>query len=480
MNIKKLFRTFWRKLLLESVIQAALGGLLIGTVAVFATSLIYHIRLTTTPVIALILAGGCGFLAAFVLTLCLRYPTQKRTAARIDGLGLQERAGTMLQFRDDDTRIAQLQRADAQAHIQGVTAKQLRLQIRKREWICCLVSLCLATVMVLLPADVFAAKTTIDGVEMQKEVWVRDLIDELREQSKKSEMESVTKDQVQQIIDELEKALEEADTDLERVALIEEAKQKIKELLYEKQTKDKIGEALQKYELTYLLGVGICEVSEKTITQALDETEDLLKNDTEQIVPLSEAITGALGDSTVDPDDGLFCAVAGLSVDAMLLKPGTDTYEAKVEEACDRALTAIMTALEEQSKTAGELTELEKMLSDKKNELLGLLEEELGETGPEGENPGENPEEGTMPSEPEGEQNPSEDDRPDGGNPGQVAPGGDGSSTMIEPFYDPISGNVTYGEVFATYYAEYLEALRAGEISEELQQKLDRYFAELE
>ena len=245
MEIKKLFRTFRRKLMLESAIQAALGGLLVGAAAVFVTSLVYHIRVTATPIRAMILAGGCGFLASFVLLMCLLFPTRKKTAARIDALGLQERIGTMLQFRNADTRIAQLQREDAQEHIKTVTTKQMRLKIRKREWISCLVSLCLAVVMVVLPADVFAAKTTVEGVELQRDVWVRDLITELRERSEESELDSVTDDQVQQIIDELEAALEEAETDLERAALIEEARQKIKELLYEKQSKDKIGEALQ-------------------------------------------------------------------------------------------------------------------------------------------------------------------------------------------------------------------------------------------
>ena len=230
-----------------------------------------------------------------------------------------------------------------------------------------------------------------------------------------------------------------------------------------------------------MLGVGISEVKEETIVQALTEIEALLKEDTTKNVALSEAIASALHDSEVDTDDELYCAVAGLSVDAMLLKPDTDTYEAKVEEACERALEAIMAALNTQQKTAGELSELEQTLNEKKNELLGLLDEfeESKPEGEEGERPGENPE-GTMPSEPEGEQQRPEGERPTGGDPGEVKPGGEQTSTMTEPFYDPVSGKVTYGEVYATYYAEYLEALRAGEVSEELQQKLDRYFAELE
>ena len=50
---------------------------------------------------------------------------------------------------------------------------------------------------------------------------------------------------------------------------------------------------------------------------------------------------------------------------------------------------------------------------------------------------------------------------------------------MTEGIYDPISGSVQYGDVFATYYAEYLAALEAGEVPEELQQIIDQYFSAL-
>ena len=36
-----------------------------------------------------------------------------------------------------------------------------------------------------------------------------------------------------------------------------------------------------------------------------------------------------------------------------------------------------------------------------------------------------------------------------------------------------------YGTVFETYYAEYLRALKAGEVSEELQAIMERYFEQL-
>lgn len=62
---------------------------------------------------------------------------------------------------------------------------------------------------------------------------------------------------------------------------------------------------------------------------------------------------------------------------------------------------------------------------------------------------------------------------------GGEAEEGDGSSSMTEGIYDPVSGSVEYGEVFAVYYAEYLAALEAGEVPEDLQEIIDSYFASL-
>ena len=50
---------------------------------------------------------------------------------------------------------------------------------------------------------------------------------------------------------------------------------------------------------------------------------------------------------------------------------------------------------------------------------------------------------------------------------------------MTEGIYDPISGNTSYGKVFAAYYAEYLNAVKNGQVSDELKEIIDRYFSSL-
>ena len=91
------------------------------------------------------------------------------------------------------------------------------------------------------------------------------------------------------------------------------------------------------------------------------------------------------------------------------------------------------------------------------------------------------------PTTPEGE----EDQEPptDGQTPEGMPPSGTGGNpadpsqgtqiAMTEGFFDPISGSVSYGEVFATYYAQYLEALEKGNVPQYLQEIMDKYYSSL-
>ena len=58
-------------------------------------------------------------------------------------------------------------------------------------------------------------------------------------------------------------------------------------------------------------------------------------------------------------------------------------------------------------------------------------------------------------------------------------PSNSGPSTMLELLYDPVSGSITYGEVFAVYYSQYLDALDNGDISDDLRTYIEKYFSAL-
>jgi hypothetical protein len=48
-----------------------------------------------------------------------------------------------------------------------------------------------------------------------------------------------------------------------------------------------------------------------------------------------------------------------------------------------------------------------------------------------------------------------------------------------EEIYDPFSGSVSYGEVLAAYYAEFLNALKEGTLPTDIKEFVEQYFASL-
>lgn len=64
--------------------------------------------------------------------------------------------------------------------------------------------------------------------------------------------------------------------------------------------------------------------------------------------------------------------------------------------------------------------------------------------------------------------------------PGEGDEGVANGHEMNEGIYDPISGDVPYGDVYAVYFAKYLEALKAGEVPEELREIIEEYFGTLD
>ena len=478
MDTQRLFRAFRRKLLLECIFRAFLWALTFGGIGVFATSLYYHILIQPTPIMTMIWVGGGLFLTVFVICFAWRFPTRKRTAARVDGLGLQERAGTMLAYEKEDTVMARLQRQDATEHISATKTRAMRLQLKKSAWIFCVVALVLAVTVTALPYDVFAFGEGPDPEQQRQEELVRNMIDSLRESNKESKLDEPGKDRVQQILDELEEALQNAESELERAALIEEAREKIEALLATRQVNDKIGEALQKYERTAALGGGIINKSEKEIGEALDGLELLVTEDTEQRLPLCQDIVDALRESAVDDQNVLYCAVAAISVDLNLTNPDKATYTEDVAAAMDRALEDIMAALKTQKTAEEELGKLDDLLKDTKDEILGKEPGEEEEEETKGEDGKKDDQQGSMFN--PFETVPEDDGTLPEGELGEVVGGGMMQSSMTEGFYDPVLGYVSFGEVYATYYAEYLQALRDGKVPEELQEKMEKYFSGLE
>ena len=232
MEHKHLLRRFRIKLMGQALVRSALWGLTAGAAALFVCSLWWHLRIKTPPLIWLIGSFAAGFLIGFIPCMWLYFPTRRRTAARLDETGLQERAGTMLAFRKQEGLMVELQRKDAAAHISATSLKKLRLRISLKELLALGISAVLCAGMLLIPYDLLAPPPEKPAEVSAWEKQVHSMIDDLRQQIQDSYLTAEEQAALEAILAQLEQDLLSTDSQLEQAALIQQAEEDMQDVLY--------------------------------------------------------------------------------------------------------------------------------------------------------------------------------------------------------------------------------------------------------
>ncbi len=506
--------------------KTSLFSAMLGGGAVFLTSLTYHILTKTPSMKNLFIIFGVVFIVSFLPRFLAKYfPTKKKIAKRIDEMGLQERISTMYEYRAEDREIFRLQRQDALVHLQAVTPRYVRQPLRLREWLAPVICLALALVMLLLPYNISASKDPDESTEESEdntEKQIKELIEKLREEVDKSEAASASDlaGQLNDIISQMEDDLGQdskkpGDSGLQQAATMDEAQEQMRDQIEEAISKDEIGEALQNHELTRELGEAISKGDTEAVAEALSNLREKLNADNSLVEELAQAVSDALEESAVKPQDGLYMALAQFADDlgdTSAWVGAIESIEQLLNDDIDAAQTAIIMELEKQSLIESLMDKLEEIIEAAKDEALGNEPsgsdeepgdqqgsgedsgdqqgsgEEPGDQQGSGEEPGDQQGSGEEPGDQQGNGGQSEGqaggNSGDGNSQGQMSEEGEnGYSTghnMNEGIYDPISGDVPYGDVYAAYFAKYLEALKAGEVSEELREIIEAYFATLD
>jgi len=480
MEHKHLLRRFRIKLMGQALVRSALWGLTAGAAALFVCSLWWHLRIKTPPLIWLIGSFAAGFLIGFIPCMWLYFPTRRRTAARLDETGLQERAGTMLAFRKQEGLMVELQRKDAAAHISATSLKKLRLRISLKELLALGISAVLCAGMLLIPYDLLAPPPEKPAEVSAWEKQVHSMIDDLRQQIQDSYLTAEEQAALEAILAQLEQDLLSTDSQLEQAALIQQAEEDMQDVLYNSISRRIIGRALQQYDLTTALGAQLCTDLPWEISDEMETLKRDITIPTKQLSKLANNITNALEISGVDSADMLYGAFYSFAEGLLGLLSSTEGPDdtptwtmMDLDFLFEVAEQNIIEALEQQAHDEAEVAEMDTLIS---SGLQSLLEENGEENG--AQQGGKQQSGGQSNKEPQGGKDGTASGTPVGG----LFDSGDGNTdrtTMLEGIYDPLSGDVTYGEVFAAYYAQYLQALDNGEIPEDLRPYFERYFSSL-
>lgn len=162
MNQNTQFDMRYKKLTAEALLKSLFCGLLVSFGANFVLGMVFWIiGIDSMPlfigltlgsfVLVTVCAGAIFYLTKF-------RPTEKSNAKRIDSLGLHERAITMIDYRDDGSVMAAVQRRDAMNALNRLDPKTIRFKFGKKLLISlasvAALSITLSLLAVLLPSIV--------------------------------------------------------------------------------------------------------------------------------------------------------------------------------------------------------------------------------------------------------------------------------------------------------------------------------------
>ncbi|MBQ9130176.1 MAG: hypothetical protein IJX59_05380, partial [Clostridia bacterium] len=390
MNANKTINAFRRKLLWEGLLRAALLALCFAGGAGLRFTLVCHLLLIKTSLTLLAVISISVFFAAFFPAFFAGYfPTKKRTARRMDELGLKERASTMLEFKDCDSTMARLQREDACAHIAALRSRQMKLRFSGRIAALSLCLLLLTAGVFALPHDLlsFGREANAETMDEEQQQIIKDLIDKLREEVEKSPLDEEIKDQIDEIVDRLEEDLKDTDSALDQAGKVEDAKNEISDLLDKELSKNSIGKALQQYEITKNTGDAVVGADPTQLKSAFADLENKINQEKDQKDELSKTINRALGESGVKAGDPLYDAFDALSSDLAALDSAKESFSEDLKQVFADAYDRIAPLLEKQKVIEEEKDKLEDILDKGKEDLLEKedAKDQPSESEPSGE-----------------------------------------------------------------------------------------------
>ena len=181
MEINRLLRPFKNRLLKEDLIRSLIGSLSTASVLTFILSAFYHFKIQEPDRKYLLLCFAGSFLAVFLfLFFIVFYPWRKRVARRLDSTGLKDRISTMIEYRDDPSPVAHVQRRNAQWYLRTMNPSRIRLNISRKRTAVAAACVLLMTAMLLTPYDIFARINPEIEARMALEKKIAALSDRLR------------------------------------------------------------------------------------------------------------------------------------------------------------------------------------------------------------------------------------------------------------------------------------------------------------
>lgn len=478
-------KRFRKKLYVEAGIQCLLDGFVAG---LLTTSLfLLFIKKASLPIsyLGAILFGVAAFVLSFGIRFWMLRPTEKRIAARLDNdFHLNEKVKTMVHYKDSENEMVIVQREQTNRILSSFSPKQLTIRIAL-----------LSLIFTFVSGGTFAYSVMTPKRQVEKPGFVEenpeDKVDELISLLEHSRIDEVIKNKLLEILYRVLEVLqsEEATKD-EKIAVIDEAIEKVIDIIEHDLSKNLIGQALQLYDLTERLGQAIEQANQEKLNEALEEMkQSILSLSGVGQKTLLKTIATTIQDA-IDPlvpkefpeNDELYAVLKNFA--NAVKRCGIKVYN---ESSKPTLIEDVISTFEQGKKEIWEALEHQLSAQEMCEEVIQILQQlrnQLENPNPPSETPdqggdstsgsGQNqpkPSEGTS-----GQPSSGDDENPDGD-------GGEfdgvqyaGNETVLDK---DSNTNVEYGELIDAYYQYIVSVMEDYPVDGELTQLLNDYFYQL-
>lgn len=485
---EQLLRGYGRKLTFEAIIKSLIFGLAAGFLASIFVSIISFAVNVNILWVSLLVWGlsAAGFTLLFYFKVFRT--TLDKTAARVDGMGLDERVITMIEFAGSDNVIAQKQRADTADVLKSVTPQKMKFGKTKLfiTFACIMGAIACAAVLMMSFSTYRAVKaeqtpTVERPAEMTREdKIIQEMLDSLRKTIAEAKIKETLRDTLNKMVDDLEASLRPEDSTAVKIAKISETSQKIHKILQDELAKTTIPQQLQTHDTTKKLGAALESgnftrveaaftemynsiavlaagkkwvLMQQTAYDILESIEDADEKDEALIGPLeklAQAFLDAIEKLPPPPEGG----------------GEEDKVSDELDQAADEAIKDAMDAIKDAMDQAQEKDDKEEIENVDKD-IQDSMQDAMDSLGKPDSSQDDKDDEENDDKKDEGE----DDKKDDENTTGPAHPSEDG-----EIIYDSvIDGKTPYDTVYDEYYQAAMELLASGNLTDEQIQMIENY-----
>ena len=453
---------------LKSVLAAGLAVL-----PVWLAAVIFH-RLTGREFGLPLLMPAIWLGLALLLFIVWFRPTDKAVAARLDALGLKDRAASMVEFAKEDGVLYRLQREDAARCLESVSPGMLKLRVSKVQAAVCLALAVLVGTAALVPDEVMAMIPGVVPQESEEVILLRTKIEELRTVVEGSELKDADKDRLLAQLDVMMEQTKAGRMELSALQEVRRLMDVMSSTVVELTPRDTYAAAMLEYESLATLGEAIFKGNLDVVTLVFDGFAYQLTQvkDAEQVSALMDLvydINGSLAkpirdDSQETIRQAMMALAGGLEMAAEMVYSHRDNTQM-----IERSLYYAEESIREFLGADQPQEERYDPFAKTPEELAAMPQKRYSSAPPV--------QIVTAPSPTETEH---VYDPPNSVFMGSYKPGAaddqGGVQRILAPKDEAQDGTVPYGEVYGTYYAGYLKAKGEEAIPEDLEDLAEAYF----